>query len=276
LGALPASRDGRVVSTTRVSGGIGNEWVEYTTFAFWTVQPRGPYTVRTGQSLSLSVLACLQERETANSDEDFLPALPLPDAQLPSDARCQPSIREGTWFVNNVRGGNSTVGFVAAGGNGAPSSVAEFLAPNTAPTPNEVKVRADMFWRARGLTKQFEVPVRILVGGFETYRPSGYAKVSPANRCVSAIQPDSFPIPQGLDNVLRIDRNTATWWGGASAHPPNFAFTYFDTCARHNSQLEISVFPILVSPASGAGALPARGSLGPEPVYRGTFSFTEE
>ncbi len=306
---IPAIRDGRVVSVTRVEG--NNEWVEYTLTAFWFVSPPAPRTVRTGQSLGITIKTCLREEESANSaGDDILAALPQAGSTEPPGAECRPSIREGTWYVNNERGGNATVGFIAAGGSG-PSSVAEFLAPNRVPTPGEVTVRADMFWRARGVTKRFDnIPVTIIGGGLtgsatgsyvgveplysftaqvtwvkeenggqaaglESYKASGTVTVTAVHRCISNLQPGSYAINTTNAGSLVIDRRDGTWSGGAAASPPQGYFTYYDTCAQEDAMLP-AIVPILESDAGTP--LPVRGQFTrtlPSPSS-GSFSYAEE
>lgn len=297
------ARDGRVVSVTRVSG--QGEWIEFVLIARWRPDPLPPLVVDRGASASIRILACLQEEERSSvpgpDGEDALVALP----------QCQPSIREGTWFVQGLRGGNAALGFVAAGN---PSSTAEFLAPNDVPTPNPVEVSVTLFWRARGLTAgPFRIPVAIRSGllrgtasgtvssfvpgvgslysyqaritwipdpdqsdpvtGVEAYTAAGTVIVTPLNRCISGLTPDSIAVLS--TGTLTIYRNDSTWEGNADARPTT-GFTYYDTCANAASVLEASYLPFLLS--DGVKALPVRGQLQipGSSMLTGSFSYEPE
>jgi hypothetical protein len=301
---LQAFQDGRVVSVTRVEG--PDEWIEYSLIAFWVVRPFQPIIVSRGESVRLAVEACLREDETASSDPEFLPMLPGTRS-----GECQPSIREGTWFVNGVQGGNQSLGFVAAGN---PTSTAEFVAPSSVPSPNPVTVTASLYWRARNVTAPpFQIPIAVrsgnlagtasgtlssgLVevgdlfgfdasvtwapepgqgdgGGIINYQPTGTISVRAINRCISALQPETFPIEPTM-GTLTINWEDGTWTGSGIALPPGGSFRYFDTCANMEAALEASMVPFLTNdgsrplPVQGALAFPQGAGLG----LRGTFSF---
>lgn len=300
---LQALRDGRVVSVTRVEG--PDEWVEYSLIAFWRVAPVQPIIVDRGASVQLSIEACLREDETAGSDPEFLPALPGSQG-----GACQPSIREGTWSVNGVRGGSQSHGFVAAGN---PSSTAQFVAPASTPSPNPVTVTASLYWRARNLTAPpFQIPIAVrsgnLVGnasgtvgskleevgalysfdasvtwvpetgqgdaGIVRYYPTGTVVVRAVNRCISALQPETFPIGREA-GTLTINWDDGTWSGSGIASPPGVFFRYYDTCANMDAFLEISMAPFLT--VEGSRPLPVQGALEFPPsagiALSGTFTF---
>jgi len=181
--------------------------------------------VEVGGSTVLRVLACLKEVESGSDiDSDQLPARPI----------CQPSVRQGTWRVNGIVGGNNSVGVVSAG-PGSNGAEVLYIAPNAVPTPNPVTVIASMYWPKRNVTKVLDkTPVKITIVGKEltgtatgtvssgvasvgvfydyqakitwtregaifpgqpvTYRPRGYVKYVARNRCISNLRPDSVAI----------------------------------------------------------------------------------
>jgi ZU5 domain len=133
----------------------------YAVISYWYVDPKSA-RVRVTEAVSIRVLVCARQVEVDLSRFARIVQVVPPSRQFPAPPDdCIPSARTGTWFVNGLRGGNSTLGFVAAGGNGAPSSLAEFTAPQTVPSPSTVTVRADMLWPARQVTRKFSVPVTI-------------------------------------------------------------------------------------------------------------------
>lgn len=300
---VAASRDGRVVSVTRVSG--QGEWVEFVLIAQWVPDPLPPIVVDRGASSIIRILACLREEERSSvpgpAGQDALPALP----------QCQPSIREGTWSVEGTLGGSASLGFVAAG---TPTSTAEFLAPNTVPTPNPVTVSVSLFWRARGLTAPpLRIPVAIRSGlllgtatgtvasfvpsvgnlysyeariawfpdrtnsdplhGIEAYTATGTVIITPLNRCISQLRPDTVRVSNV--GTLTIFRNDSTWTGDGDARPES-GFHYYDTCAEAESILELSFLPFLMS--DGVQPLPVRGQLRmPAGEFlNGSFSYEPE
>jgi hypothetical protein len=303
--AAASSSEGRVVSVTRVESSDG-EWAEYTLIAFWVVLPREA-TVDVSGSTVLRVLACLKEVENGSQiDSDQLPALPI----------CQPSVRQGTWRVNGIVGGNASVGVVSTdrGSNGA---VVLYIAPNAVPTPNPVTVIASMYWPKRNVTKVLDKqPVKITIVGNElvgtatgtvssaiasvgavyayeakitwtreggpsypgvpvSYRPRGYVKYIAKNRCVSNIRPDSVPISPS-DARLQILLADSTWSVDEGAGLTAPLLQYYDTCAKMNSVLEISVAPYIWS--EGDQKLPVQGTI--DVVYgakiKATFSYARE
>jgi hypothetical protein len=280
-----SSRD-RVVSVTHVESSDG-DWVEYTLFAFWQITPPEA-SVEVGGSTIIRVLACLREDETGSSgNEDLLAGLPI----------CKPSIRQGTWRVNGIVAGNSSVGVVHTdpGSNG---SEVLYIAPNTIPSANPVSVVASMYWPRRNVTKVFNnPPVKItivgkeltgsatgsvvsavtsvgtlydytakitwtrvqapVVGGISVYRPQGYVKYTARNRCISAMSPDSVAIGPN-DARLEISAQDSSWTAeGGGLSMPQIR--YFDTCQRMNSILEFSGAPYILD--GGEQKLPVQGTI---------------
>jgi hypothetical protein len=81
------------------------------------------------------VLPPAKESSTSNeTGEDELPALPVPDVHLGDKEKAM-------WYVNNIPGGNGSVGKINRVKN--ETIQAEFIAPNTLPA-SEVKVKLNM------------------------------------------------------------------------------------------------------------------------------------
>lgn len=120
-----------------------------TVVTFWRVQPLVP-TVNTGESVTVTVEACYDERQTIVAG----PGIDL--ASLPNP-RCGASIREGTWSVVGAGSGNDVLGHVTAG---TPSSSAVYMAPHRLPQ-DRVVLEVSLYWRERGLTKKMRIPVMV-------------------------------------------------------------------------------------------------------------------
>ncbi len=161
----------------------------FAVISYWYVDPMSA-RVRVSESLNLRVLVCARQVEVDLSRFARIVRVLPPTRQFPAPPDdCIPSARTGTWFVNGLRGGNSTLGFVAAGGNGAPSSAAEFSAPQTVPTPSTVTVRADMLWPARQVTRRFSIPVTIYDDwrGTTSWKSSGAVEKTYLNGSLSIV-----------------------------------------------------------------------------------------
>ncbi len=281
-GSLAGSR-ARTVSVTRVEGrGL---WVEYAVIAFWALLPHDA-TIATGSSIPVRALACLKEVETSSEpsgEEETLEPLPI----------CRPSIREATWTVDGVTNGNNNVGVVSTG-TSSTASEALYLAPNTIPASNPVRVNVSLFWRARGLTKTFRepIPIRVVGGDFVggasgsvasgavgtlydyvaavtwrrvrtngavlTYQGSGYLKYTARHRCISNMRPDSIPISPAY-NELTVDFNDSTWAVTESADPNQGLIRYYDTCAKQDAFLEVNAAPFI--DGFSTNPLPIRGQI---------------
>ena len=314
-----SSRSGRVVSRRPFSDGG-----TFVLMAFWRIIPLEFQALDPGGSMQFTVQACLDEHyegpaaladarnaEAARArafDDDELP-------ELPPSLQCNPTIREATWSVQNVRGGNASFGFVAAG---TPTSTAEYLAPNRPPTPNPVELSVSLFWRERGLTAP---PLKTLVGirsgilsgtasgtvtaaahvgalyaftanvtwtpdrtqsipqlGIEVYKATGRVFVTPVHRCLSQLRPDTLVISSG---ELTIYRNEGTWKGNGDAMPASL-ISYYDTCAEMESILPVANLPFLMdqNETGEPQPLPVSGRLRlPENSglqYEGNFNYEPE
>ncbi len=139
-------------------------FTDFIRVTFWKFVPSSA-VLDVNQTLALFVEACIREdpgpNEPVTLGFDELSRLP----------RCYPSIRTGVWSVNNVQGGNGTVGRVAVG---ASTASAVYTAPASAPSPRTVSVTADMTWAARGVTKRFTS--RVTIGGTELHVIGEFAK----------------------------------------------------------------------------------------------------
>jgi hypothetical protein len=265
-------------------------------FAFWMVTPIEA-TVEVGDNISLQVLACTREDETGGTDTDLLAGLPV----------CKPSIRQGSWRVNGIVGGNSSVG-VAHTDAGTTGSQALYIAPNVIPSQNPVTVIPSMYWAKRNVTKVFDnPPIKITIVGKELigtasgtvasagagvlydysakvtwtrqgrltpgapaeYSPRGYVKITPKHRCISALTPDSIPI-EPTDATLTISLKDSTWQVVDGEGEGQIALLrYYDTCAKMLGYLELATLYI----GSGGESLPVQGTFNYDGGLKITGSF---
>lgn len=301
---LRMARIGRVVRTR-----VGFDGFEYALMAFWRITPQAPIVLDPGASVQLRVEACLEEVEQTNARRSrhtlsgrtgaaasFMDDDELPD--LPPRQTCAPSIREATWYVQGLNGGNASLGFVAAG---TPSTTAEFLAPNRAPTPNPVTVSVSLYWRSQGVTAsglpQLKVPIAIRSGNL---RGTASGTLGSAIATVGALVTFSANVTWELDRAqsiptlgievftprgtavvasanrcisrirpdtvvitpdmgrLTIQRLDSLWTGEGNALPPGL-FQYYDTCASMDSYLDVYLVPFLMD--DGPQNLPVQGVL---------------
>jgi hypothetical protein len=258
--------------------------------------------VEVGSSVALRALACLREEETNGSeiDSDQLPALPV----------CRPSIRQGTWRVNGIVGGNNSVGVISTGGGSGAEVL--YIAPNNLPAPNPVTAVVSLYWPKRKVTAVLNnSPSKITVVGktFQgtasgtvasglanvgalydyqakvtwtrqgslfpglpaQYVPSGYIKYTARNRCISQMKPDSIPITPN-QATLAVNWSDSTWTVSGLTGLIMPQIQYFDTCAKMPSYLEVSAAPYIWD--DGGQHLPVQGRMDLNQGLKITASFS--
>lgn len=140
--------------------GPGSRWEKFAVVAFWYVDP-AVLVLKPGESKPVRILVCTDSLTVASGgdapdgEDDLAPIVPR---RSRPPAGCFPSVREGTWSVNGVEGGNRFAGTVAAG---SPSSSATYTAPGEDPG-FPIVVTADLRWRARNTSREFDVPVQLV------------------------------------------------------------------------------------------------------------------
>jgi hypothetical protein len=148
-------------------------FTDFTKSMFWAIVPANAI-VKTQERLVIKVWSCPSERavNSANDPSVVFTGGDGDDLTLPTHLPvCEepPSKWNGSWAVNNVIGGNNSVGTIAPG---SPASEATYTAPANQPSPNTVSVTATFNWSTRG---KMILISQVTVGGPEVHVVGTYA-----------------------------------------------------------------------------------------------------